>query len=192
MWTCLNCETENADAVTACPKCGLLRTIEKVQTWLTQKDIFIDHPQKNTLFKTVGLPRQFSVGTLLVLMTFYAVLFSLLKLFDTDGPIFAGFAVYFTGVGLGQMIFFHSRSPRMASYFSGLIAGILSSMVVLLLTAFLTPKDSTNDAALVIYCVGFCFLGGPLGYFAGCLIAGIFLFRECEEQAAESEENETK
>ncbi|MCC6124540.1 MAG: hypothetical protein IT426_06245 [Pirellulales bacterium] len=64
-------------------------------------------------------------------------------------------------------------------------------MTAIAVAAVLPDKNYLEFEAARAFCFIFFFFGGPFGYLAGGLIAGIFLFREREERAAaDAEENQ--
>jgi hypothetical protein len=126
----------------------------------------------------VSVPRRFSVGTMMILVTAFAVLLGILKSFGVPPEVFAAVAAFIAGVGACQVLLFKGQDPRRASFYGGMItSGVLA--VVTALVAWL-------QTASVEFVIGFLFggallaaiLGGPLGYAAGCLIAAIFLVRK--------------
>ena len=91
------------------------------------------------------------------------------------------------------MFLFHGREPRKASLLAGAIMGFLGGIVIVALAEIL-PAEKGYEFVIYgarIIAILFCVFGAPLGYLAGGLIAGIFLFREREEQAAAEREEAT-
>jgi ribosomal protein L40E len=196
MWICLKCNNYNSDEMRSCLRCGFMQGYADAPTSLTNDDI-IPEPREPNFFdklpKPVGMTRRFSVGTMMILMTFYAVLFSAMTLLGAGPPVFAGITVFFTGIGLAQMFAPAHVSPRKVSFISGIVMGFISSIVAAILSGLLVGDHDMRDDGTTAFCFLFAIMGGPFGYLAGGLIAGIFLFREREEQAAvEAEENESK
>ena len=123
--------------------------------------------------KPVGVPRRFAVGTVLIIMTMYSVLFAVLRSSGMPPGLFTSIAVFLTGVGAAQMLMFRGRRPRDASF----VAGALLFPLILLAACFVTwlsgnPAPPLNVILLLPYQ---CVLGVLLGYLAGCLTAGVFL-----------------
>jgi hypothetical protein len=191
MWICVKCNNYNSDAIESCLRCGILQGYTEAPTSLTDNDILPEPNLFAKLPKPVGMTRRFSVGTMLILMTFYAVMFSSLEVFGANLTIFVGVTVFVTGIILAQMFSPPGATSREASFISGAIMGGISGIVALILEAMTSHKNDNFNVSGAFFAILFIF-GGPFGYLAGGLIAGIFLFREREEQAAESEENETK
>jgi hypothetical protein len=130
--------------------------------------------------KAVGLPRWFSVGTLMILMCFFAVLFAIMKILDVHWIIFTGVSLFFGGVGASQSVFFKGHYPRKASWISGLFLGPVIGILMIIIGTLLIPPAGLQQQRVADFASGLIFLGGPFGYVAGCLIAGIFLVRERE------------
>ncbi len=81
-----------------------------VTSWVTE----IDRP-------AVGVPRRFGMFLMTMMVTFYAVLFSLLKVLNASNSVFILIALLFTGIGVGQAVLFGGRYPRAASIWIGLV-----------------------------------------------------------------------
>ncbi len=120
-----------------------------------------------------GVPRRFGVGILLVITTMFAVLFAIMQMLRLPPLAFAGIAVFFGAVGLGQMLLFKGERPRRASvivgacFFPCLVFGTIDFESVG--SRWVFPFD---------LCMGmFCSIpvGALYGYLAGVLIAGVFL-----------------
>jgi hypothetical protein len=190
MWVCPECSKKNIESYSYCWNCGIALDDAEKPILITKKDIlyrpsFIERPRQaffDSLPKAVGVPRQFSVGTMMVFMTFFAVIFSIMTMLGAESPIFTGVTVFFVGVGAGQMFLFRGRDPRKSSLLSGVVMGIVSSILVAIMS-WIMHSEGKDDYQATVYCILFVIFGGPLGYLAGGLIAGIFLFREREKQA---------
>jgi hypothetical protein len=192
MWRCGKCRNENRDSLALCWMCGTEKGYEDVATELSAADLVQPQPPAFTLPQAAGVTRRFSVGTMMILMTFFAVLFSVLALVGAPPPVFAGVGIYFAGVGAGQMFLFRGREARKSSLVAGAIAGLLAGIVMILL-AFTIPDQKGRDELVALsasFGIGFCVFGCPMGYLAGGLIAAIFLFREREERAAVDAEDD--
>jgi hypothetical protein len=194
MWLCGKCRNENRDSLTHCWMCGTEIGYRDVAAELTAGDFVKPRPPTINLPKAAGVTRRFSVGTMMILMTFFAVLFSVLTLIGAPPPVFAGVGIYFAGVGAGQMFLFRGRDARRSSFVAGAVAGLVAGVVMILL-AFTIPDQKGRDELIgisILFGIGFCVFGCPLGYLAGGLIAAIFLFREREERAAEEDEEDER
>lgn len=152
-----------------------------------------DNPSSLTLnlSHAVGVPRRFSVGTLMILTALFAVLFSMLEVFGANSIIFFIFAAFFLGIGLCQMFLYNAKEPRKASivggFYLGLVIGLAAITVNTLMQKYMQnmSKDDYQNTRIIAYL--FMLFGGPFGYLSGCLTAGIFLVREKEEKEAENE-----
>jgi hypothetical protein len=177
MWVCPECKTKNATISDFCTVCGTspdgLKKAAKTQ-----------HP------KDVGVTQRFSVGTFMIMIAFFGVLFAIMKMLKIHPIIFADVAIFFAGIGAAQAIFFKGRDPRKASWVAGFVLGPLVGIATILFanlfTGFWVFSTYNNHLGqwtkegIVAYGIIFIILGGPFGYLAGCLIAGIFLVRERE------------
>lgn len=188
MWICLKCNNYNSDEMETCLRCESLRgdlaasKSHPVRKASPEPGLFDNLP------KPVGMTRRFSVGTMMIIMTFYAILFSVMKMLGAGPSIFAGVTVFITGIGAGQMFAPAHISPRKVSFISGIVMGIVSSIVATIVASMLYGDNNSRDDFTGAFCGIFSIFGGPLGYLAGGLIAGIFLFREREEQKARETE----
>jgi hypothetical protein len=129
----------------------------------------------------VGVPRRFAVGTLLVIVTMYSVLFALLTSLGASPVVFGIVAIFFTGVGVGQVVFFKGARPRDASYLTGILlcpAMLLAAFLADRLFGFseLSPEHVGIETVPQLLSAMFylAIVGVPLGYVAGCAAAGVF------------------
>jgi hypothetical protein len=180
MWQCSTCSAEVADSREACWVCGTsadgVRTdglslppnlatavVERVPRWPPPG------PQ-------VGVPRQFGIATLMILTTAFAVLFSLMTVLGTAPAVFACISLFVAGVAACQVLMYKGRNPRKASFVGGYIVGGVVSLIFALAAGVYWQSGwlaffGTLMAGLFITTL----LGGPCGYLAGCVVAGIFL-----------------
>jgi uncharacterized protein YhhL (DUF1145 family) len=122
--------------------------------------------------KEAGVPRQFGVGTALLMMTMFAVLFSVLRSLHVPAKEFAFIALFFFGVGAGQALLFHGQQPRRASIVMGIVMIYILGVFELMLVERRSP-------VALLELIGPAFCGGIMyGYLAGRLIAGVFLVRD--------------
>ena len=131
--------------------------------------------------REVGVPRRFSIGTLFVLLTLYAVLFRLLVLLGTNTVWTGIICLFFAIVTTGQIVLLRGVRPRAASVISGALAcpAILIALVIdessaqltgwTLLADGLSRPAAFASALLLLTSVG---LG--LGYFVGGVLASVF------------------
>jgi RimJ/RimL family protein N-acetyltransferase len=134
------------------------------------------YPIERPTSRTSGVPRRFGVGVLLILMTFFAVLFAPLRCLDYGPKVGAVVGVLFVGVAAGQALLFRGRKPREASL---LVGAVLFPLEMLALAVYEQVTDEFSRASIVEDIPGglICSVaaGALLGYLAGCLTAGIFL-----------------
>lgn len=125
--------------------------------------------------RAVGVPRRFGVGVLLILVTFFAVLFAFLSSFDYGPKVFAVVGVLFVGVAAGQSLLFGGEKPREASIVVGII---LFPLELLGLAVYEQMTGQFGRGSIVENVVPglLCSVvpGALFGYLAGCLTAGVF------------------
>jgi hypothetical protein len=123
-----------------------------------------------------GVPRRFGVGTLLLITTLYALLFALLRAFHASPVTFFLIALFFTAIGLGQMLLFHGQRPRRASILVGaFFPAALAIPVWLARIALGTPYARFSMSRLLDGLFWETLAGAICGYLAGMLIAAVFL-----------------
>ncbi len=126
----------------------------------------------------VGIPRRFGVGTMLILVAVFAVIFSVLKTLNVPPEGFAAVSVFFAGVGLCQMLLFKGRNPRAASVVGGIVMfGLISEIGQLLGLVNFGPGNHLPAAPVRLGLTSVLY-GAPLGYLAGCVLAAVFLVRK--------------
>ncbi len=130
------------------------------------------------------VPRRFGVGTLLLFTTMVALLFGLTQAAGVPPVVPISLAVFFTLVGLGQMLLFGGKKPRLASF---LVGGVACCAPVLAgAVADVVASGGFQLIELMVPALLFAFLfGGVMGYVAGCLLAGVFLLLKPFEKRRE-------
>lgn len=118
-----------------------------------------------------GVPRRFGVGGLLIISTMYAVLFAILRTLEVPPLDFVGVVLFFTAVGLGQMLLFKGQRPRRASMIVG--ACMFAGFIAFLDWTGIGPSRRTLSCRA--FEVEGAIIGAGYGYLAGVLIAGVFL-----------------
>ncbi|MGA2032763.1 MAG: Clp protease N-terminal domain-containing protein [Thermoguttaceae bacterium] len=120
----------------------------------------------------VGVPRRFSLAILMLMVTLFAVLFSIMRMLDVHPIAFIMIFVLVLAVGFGQALLFQGRYPRAASMWVG---GILVPLEVLVAMIVVAKTSETADIK-EFYCLLVCsaVLGPAVGYMAGCVTAGAF------------------
>ena len=71
----------------------------------------------------VGMPRRFGIATLMILTAAFAVLFSMMKMLDTDPAVFVCISIFVAGIAACQVLMFKGKNPRKASFVGGYIVG---------------------------------------------------------------------
>jgi hypothetical protein len=129
-----------------------------------------------------SVPRRYGPGTLLVVTTAYALLFAGFNALGGDQAWWIGAAVFFTGVGLAQMIA-GPRRARAASLIAGLVLFPLTFATILFSYADfrLPPRDSQAETTAGLLCL--LMWGAPMGYIGGVLVGGIFLLMRYADAA---------
>jgi len=137
----------------------------------------------------VGVPRRFGVSTALVLTTLYAALFTVLRLANATVGTFIATTVFFTGVGLAQMLLYRGQNPRSASIIAG---AILLPVVAVVMVVADVPGSGLREPLgfVVVSIVFFVPFGMILGYAAGCLTASVFLVKDRDWKVAEDDDAE--
>ncbi len=122
------------------------------------------------------MPRRFGVGVLLILMTFFAVLFALLRSLDYGPEVCAIVGVLFVGVAAGQALLFGGKQPRAASI---VVGAVLFPLEMLGLALYRNLVEQPGRGSIVddTFAGLLCSIAGGalLGYLAGAVTAGIFL-----------------
>jgi hypothetical protein len=141
----------------------------------------------------VGVPRRFSIGTLMILVTAFAVLFSLLKVLHAPPVAFAVISIFVAVVAACQVLLFKGKNPRKASFVAGAVMYGGALIVAILVTHWNDQNHFWFIANLVLGAILGPGAGGMLGYAVGCLVAAIFLIRkEPDDELPETSGIETK
>ena len=121
------------------------------------------------------MPRQYGVGTMLIITAIYGVLFALLASVDAPPAAFVVPALFLAGVGLAQMLLFRGKRPREASLLAGsslCMAGAATGVVMM------HVAGERGDGVLLWTVVLTPALGAVCGYLVGAAIGGPFLVAE--------------
>ena len=131
--------------------------------------------------KEVGVPRRFSVGTIFVLLTIYAIFFRMLVLLGAEPTLTALICLFMGAVTTGQMLLFQGTRPRAASLATG--ASTAPILLLLLVIDEVTMRWSTWQLTRELIDLPIKLLGGLLfcavcgafcGYILGGATAGFF------------------
>lgn len=115
------------------------------------------------------VPRRWSVSTLLVATTLYALLCAGLRLVRAPAQILLVVSAFLVFVAIAQLIL--PQAPRLASAFAGVLFFCIGSWVSAIRHA--PAAAMSADAFMVL-----AFSGAILGYLAGSILAGIFLLAD--------------
>ncbi len=125
-----------------------------------------------------GVPRRFGMSIVMLMMTLFAVLFAGMTALGTPPAVFAMLTVLVVGVGLGQMLLYGGEYPRAASIWVGV--GLFPLEVMAGMAYLANSQDirtAEGDwAGLTCLFLFSPVLGAGLGYMAGSLTGGAFLF----------------
>ncbi len=127
------------------------------------------------LARQFGVPRQFGIGTLLVITAMYAVLFGVLRSVGPPPVAFGVVALFFTLVGLGQAILFKGMEPRLASMIVGACFFLCWFLAYPLLWPNPNPRPRLSLGDYLLFSALASLFGASLGYISGFSIAGVFL-----------------
>ncbi|MGD0382124.1 MAG: Clp protease N-terminal domain-containing protein [Thermoguttaceae bacterium] len=128
----------------------------------------------------VGMPRKFSIAIMMMMVTLFAILFSIFRWINAPPIIYGVFGVLVFGVALGQAILFGGKYPRAASIWTGVF---LLPVEMGCITLFSNDIIATNNILLrFLMAVSMMIFTAPLGaffgYLAGGLTAGVVLVLE--------------
>jgi hypothetical protein len=126
-----------------------------------------------------GVPRRFGIGTILVVTTAFGLLLSLLQGLGAPPGVVWFVIVFVSLVGLGQMLLFGAKQPRMASIVVGAICLPLMTFAT---AVFFSPRGVRAEEAACTTIAAAIF-GALFGYLAGGVVAGVFLIMDGVEQA---------
>ena len=168
----------------------------------------VERFRKPTLTPIARVSRRFGVGHMMVAVGLFAVLFSLLELFDVPSSPLAVFAyvpcvLFCVAIPLGQVFLYKGRHPRLASCLVG--SRMLTFMVVGALVCTVGPEllrdighgwFSVRDWAILLFlmtALGSLAYGVGLflGYAVGTISAGVFLVVDRQWNAGKPADAET-
>jgi hypothetical protein len=170
MWICLKCKAQNQDSLQLCWICGASPDGK-------------EYPRRYPRFpKPIGMPRQFSIGTLLVLITFFGILCAILKMIGIPPAGYFIIAIYFAVIVAAQTLLFKNNHPRMASIIAGGVLGCLLSVL-----DFIVEGMKPWQIFEILFFGPF--FGCIYGYLTGCMIASIFLVWEGESDEEQCQQS---
>ena len=139
-----------------------------------------------------GVPRRYTLRTILAVTTGLAVLLTFLKWLNVYPVVIACLVGYLVLVGLGQALLFHGKRPRLASIVVGAVIVICLFVVVAALSgqfSFALSAMAGGYGSAIGTLLSVCFiiflwalLGALLGYAGGGIVAGVFLIMDYVEK----------
>lgn len=123
--------------------------------------------------KTYAVPRQFGIGTALLVTTLFGIFFGVMTALRAPSVVIVFCSSFLVWVALAQMAL--PRAPRLGSILAGAV--FLPATAGLALIA----RDGTSAIRLLDWLVGGFWLGlvgSGVGYVVGTLLAGVFLIAE--------------
>jgi hypothetical protein len=176
MWVCDKCGAIKLDAGEKCRVCSLGGNTSASAKASRDAIPIVEMPPypEETPGPQAGMPRRFGIGTIMVITTFFALVFGLLKVLQVPPLVFVLVSGFILTVAACQALLFGGKNPRKASF----IAGMAMYALAAAFTAFAGTGVRFPIEELLCGAFGAVVVGGPLGYAAGCLIAAIFLVRK--------------
>jgi Clp amino terminal domain, pathogenicity island component len=132
----------------------------------------------------VGVPRKFSMAVLMMMVTLFAVMFSILRWFGAL-PVFYGvFGLLVFGVTMGQMVLFGGKYPRAASIWSGAVLLPLEIGAINLFSNLISVYYNIAERVFItcFYMLLTVPVGALFGYLAGGVTAGVVLLLEWKKE----------
>ena len=140
-----------------------------METWL--REHVLDRLRRPLDPRGFGVPRRFTVGTMLAAMLLYAILFSLLVAIEVPPEGIGTVALFVTFIGLSQAVLFGGRHPLRASALTGAVIGYLG-IVLFVAGTMGGPRGRLDGAALLFVVI----LPAYVAFFAFMLGAVIACF----------------
>jgi hypothetical protein len=128
----------------------------------------------------VGMPRKFSMAVMMMMVTLFAIMFSILRWFDALPVYYGVFGVLVFGVTMGQMVLFGGKYPRAASIWSGAVLLPVEIGAINLFSDFIRVYYNifARITTTIFYMIFTVPVGALFGYLAGGLTAGVVLLLE--------------
>ena len=134
-----------------------------------------------------GVPRRFGLGMLFVWTTLFSALFVLADALELPWPVAPAASGFLVLIALAQWYFGEGRRARLAS----MIVGSAIYPSVLLVGMLMGPSSLPVSLAFALSVViASIFFGAVFGYFAGVLVAGVFLVAYWIDRAFENWRNQ--
>ena len=191
MWVCEKCGAIKAERYDKCLVCSLSgdvvgsrpRSSDAANGYKFPPIIEGDLPAPQ-----VGLPRRYSIGTLMILTVFFALLFGILKMCGVSPIVFIAVTIFVVVVAACQALLYGGKNPRRASFVAGVAMYAAAAIITAVVQGVHRGNLANAIAELPCYLFGAVIAGGPLGYIAGCLVAAIFLVRKEPDETEPPEE----
>jgi hypothetical protein len=181
MWVCEKCGAIKGGQYDKCMVCSLAGEIPEPPRRLPGPPVpyrFLPIIEDNVPLPQVGMPRRFSIGTLMILTVFFALLFGILKMCSVPPVVFIAITLFIAGVAVCQAVLYGGKNPRKASFVGGIAMYGLLTLVAALVEGYRHGDMLRAIELSPCSTIGVVIAGGSLGYIAGCLIAGVFLLRK--------------
>jgi hypothetical protein len=130
--------------------------------------------------KVYGVTRRFSLATLMLMMAATSLLLAATNLFTVPAYVSGAMILLCIATAVGQMFLFHGDDPRLASLIVGVVCCPLLAIFMLKAGAWSTFRHTETGEIIAVAFTGLLF-GAPLGYAAGCVVAGVLLLMDLTE-----------
>jgi hypothetical protein len=139
-----------------------------------------------------GIPRKFGIAILMLMVTLFAMMFSLFKWINAPAVVYGIFGVLVFGVALGQMFLFGGKYPRAASIWTGAVLLPIEIFVINIFSNFFNMSENVVERLIITFILLFLIMpfGAFFGYLAGGLSAGVVLLLEWQKSHDQSASDE--
>jgi hypothetical protein len=193
MWVCEQCGAIKPNQYEKCRICSLSSNAAELPRKLpdaadsyTFLPDIVDPPSK----PQVGMPRRFSIGTLMILTVFFALLFGVLTMCSVSPTVFIAITLFVLGITACQALLYGGKNPRKASFVGGAVMYGLAVLGMAVVQGIRQGNVMFAIEGILCNLIGAVLVGGGLGYAVGCLVAGVFLVRrepsETEPRASDN------
>ena len=130
--------------------------------------------------KVYGLTRRFSLATLMLMMAATSLLLAAMNAMRIPQYFTGAMILLCIATAVGQMFLFRGQDPRRASLVVGCVCCALLAIFMVKAGAAVTFWHPESGEVMAIVFLGLMF-GAPLGYAAGCVVAGVLLLMDLTE-----------
>jgi hypothetical protein len=130
--------------------------------------------------KTYGVTRRFSLATLMLMMAATSLLLAAMNALNVPAYATGAMILLCIATAIGQMFLFRGEDPRRASLIVGAMCCPLLAIFMLKAGAAAKFQHPETGEVIAMVFVGLMF-GAPLGYAAGCVVAGVLLLMDLTE-----------